>query len=674
MRQQYHKQFHCLNMMLRHCLLRKSTVDLSQAVYCGALFMTQRSHSAVNQQYQSAIVLELIGSHNIHVHFIRFTFWSSRQYRCEQHGMNVTYAEKTLGTYCGRRVPWTLLIPTHKAYLNLTTIGQKSYTLFIFYSCFHNDWISDIIQVDTLSCVAPTSINLGAENFSIKMNTFQLYIITKKTNSIEIFVSSASSIVGDLLIHDGPGPLSEVLFEKNKSGTSLYKKLRTTAFYAFININMYPINNDSYLFLIQSARNKNMECVTSDTGVLRKNSKKRRNVVCINNYAFANMSIGLFILTFRFYGPNQLINTLGIECQYGGLMVEFDNNGKHIEFCSSINKIVLNSGFSITFSLVWFSGYSKGILISSIQEGRCPHFYVELYPPEILYKPEVVFRHDELLACYHIVCPPLVRAVQRTCNLQLGPVGTVEIRVRRKNTIDKCDVSSINTFPNKQFDYDLNVSSSDNWPFGPINNTYTRYTSTRSKSVHYFRYLHNGTLRLNLFCKKSNPWQQVSVYVMESTCKVDKTFKILLSSQNIPSLSKSCMGYTYVFTPREKDNYQELNYHEFIYKDNGDVHTGHEIYMNYKQCPTECRNYKFAVYVKSADNHTIFEYVSKLGFSISTGYYHRGYRVDILMPEERECAGCHLVLIIDKQTFFINGAHKYVATIGRRKYRLYKNR
>ena len=673
LRQQHYKQFHCLNVMLLHCLLRKSTVALSQDIYCGALTMTQRSHPAINQQYyHSAIVLELISSHNIHVHFIRFTFWSSRQYRCEQHGMNVTYAEKTLGTYCGSRVPWTLLIPTHKAYINLTTIARKSYTLYIFYSGLHNDWISNIIQVDTLSCVAPFSIHLRAENFTMKKNTLYFHITTNKTSSLEIFVTSVSGIAGGITIHDGPGPLSEILFEKSESGTSLYKKLRTTAFYAFININMYPTNN-SYLFLIKSIRNKGMGCITMITrhrGVLREQSKKSRNVVCINSITFSNTPKGLFILAFHFFGPNQLISSLGIECQYGGLMVEFDNNGKHIELCSNVNKLSLYSGFSITFSLVWFSGYSKGIIISALKQGRCPNFYVELYPPEILYKSAVVFKHDESLSCYQIVCPPLVRAVQRTCNLQLGSVGTAEIHISRSKTLEKCDPILINRFQDFFFDYDLNVSYFNNWPFGPINNTYARYNL--STSVHYFKYLHKGTLRFNLYCKESDPRQQVHVLVKKSSCKVDNANMHVLISQNIPQLSKSCMSYALSFTPREKGVPEELNYHSFIYKDNGDVHTGNDIYLNYTHCSTKCRKYKFVVFVNSAENHTIFEYVSKVGYSISTGYYHRGFRVNLLMPE-RECAGCHLTITITNQSF-PTGTYRYSATIGRRKYILYKNR
>ena len=367
-------------------------------------------------------------------------------------------------------------------------------------------------------------------------------------------------------------------------------------------------------------------------------------------YNIPTGSLSLNVSQFVFTGPDTLIDD-DYNCQYGGLIIYFVTAiDRQFEYCNNVNNFPIYSDTNeINIVLVWFSGYSSGSFNGNIYEGDCKMYYLEVFPKGVVYIPDLTVTSGSAIGCHSFICAPLVEGIQNKCSLRIDHSSTISLQVKYQQTLGTCDPAVKEQSSEKAFVYSLNVSFSNNWPFGTPVNTYTRHNLS-GHANHNFDYLHNGKLSLNLMCNKSEPRKQVSVVITKSEClKRHHQLYTNIVVQSIPALTERCLQYVYTFTSDTMQISRDGNYHDFIYKDSGHINTGHDVSVKYETCPSECRKYKFSLFVKNAGKSSITEYISDIGHTIFTGFYHRGFRISIVQPE-KICirnSECKLQLLID---------------------------
>ena len=663
-------QFRCIQGYLLRCLLinipNNLTVDSQYGFsYCGAFSVSEKNHFAT----EVTVFIKINNGHILQVEVLHFNFKISRTIFCADHGFIFVYKLHRSGYYCGRRLPWMVIIPTEEAYLHMTLVGGVEYKLNIFYSSFQHSWIRQLISVKQMHIENNRIISTGVES---DINSFQYYILTNYINRMELHVYSTCVENCYLSLHDGPGALSRIIFQLNTTDTPGGSMVRTSAYWAFLDI-LFP---DHYVtdrpinitISIRLAPNLKIIQNTFLRGVYSYTSDNMENTVCSDYFETPapDETIFLHVNKFIYSGPNTLSDIPSQQCQYGGLFVRFDLTEKWFEFCDDISDLNIHSSHDgIYVALFWFSGYSQGSIIADFQKDACGIIYLELNHELQIHKENIITKVNQSLGCHYIVCPPLQKDIQRLCTIQLGPpsVGTTQIEVILYDTLDPCDQRFVNVPSEQKLTYELKVKYSSNWPFD-IHNSTTQQTlyDFSSGNVHKYQYLESGNITSTLFCTNDSPRAQVTYFVVSSLCDIRKHALKKAMVINIPAFSDKCLmlGYTFIATKEHLFvNNRDFRNH-FIYKDTGHINTGHFVSMNYDNCPIECQNYKYSVFVRHIDDRTIIEHTAHVGHVIFTGFYHKGFRISIFLPAKicLKHLKCILTVYISKTTVRI-GQHNY---------------
>ena len=658
---EYKEQFECIQIHFSKCVLGKTTPNsrrfepsLKSYVSCGALLMTD----TIFQLAKLNIFLDVIRDHHINMDVLEFNFWSSKHSICHNHGMVLVYKPQTRDEYCGKRLPWTLLVPVHEAYLQITVMDHRTYSLMIFYSGIHINWISDIAQVDSvfLKVKMLAMIPLQNQYSEINIISFKYYIMSNQNENVHIDAIFHAAFKGELVIYDGPGILANVLLNISNTSSAKTEIIVTSSFSSFIFVSGHELDEDVTLNTRSKIVTQSAGCRTTTS--LNVTSSNLKNVVCVAKYRVSTGYVAMNVSSLTFDGPDTLMGDR-YRCDYGGLFIFIGQEGEtQFNFCDGVQNLPIYSQTGLFyFILVWFSGYSRGQFIGKVFSSECGLYYVELLSDERIHKPDITIDLKSPSACHSFVCAPPTNNIQSTCSLKLdyGSVGTVSIKTKYHQTLGKCDPIESKTVSKRQLEYSLNVSYSDNWPFGSPINAHTHHNSSEANE-HNFDYVHYVKLSLHLLCNEIEPRQQSSVNIMISKCTKHRNQQYTeFVVQSIPALTESCLQYVYEFTPEDKHINKDGNYHDFIYKDSGQINRGRDISIKYVTCPSECRNYKFALIVKEVDKTSIIERIVDVGHTVSTGFYHRGFRITIL-PPERLCARnseCKLSLSVAKPLFEI---------------------
>ena len=147
-------------------------------------------------------------------------------------------------------------------------------------------------------------------------------------------------------------------------------------------------------------------------------SSQRKNTACIEYSSSSRSHIAIFVKQFLFSGPNKFTYAHLGHCQYGGLFLEIDDTENYFEFCRDMNDFRIgaeNKGIYIT--LIWFTGYSIGSLLGRLSHSMCRTVYVETFPREMLFQPDVLVKANTSVACQYIVCPSLQSGKQDMCTI-----------------------------------------------------------------------------------------------------------------------------------------------------------------------------------------------------------------------------------------------------------------
>ena len=183
------------------------------------------------------------------------------------------------------------------------------------------------------------------------------------------------------MIHDGPGPLSPLLLDGRDLQTVSSRRVQTSAYGTFIRIQLHDLNINASLALhitTDDNMRKGLLCSNQYAGSSAANSNRWKNIFCMDiifiNYEYMIINVEAFI----FSGPNMLTYTSDSICQYGGLLVDFYQNTDYYEFCESLHDYTVHTrSNSLTFILVWFSGYSLGNFTAFLSAIDCRPYYLE---------------------------------------------------------------------------------------------------------------------------------------------------------------------------------------------------------------------------------------------------------------------------------------------------------
>ena len=639
----YRNHLVCIEKQMFHCLLRGMSDSERRfgLIYCGALSLNQ--HKVASSDI--LLFIEIIKGYILHYEVLKFNFEASPIISCGAHGLTVSYKGYRSMSFCGRRVPWTMIILSDKSYLHIMTHRYLQFEISIFYNSLQNRWINRFLHLKLLP--------LLGHKHTIFDNSGQYYVVTEPTNYIHLNIFSEIPVNGTIIVHDGPGRLSNIILKINNRDALGNVIARTSAFWAFVDIftqyNIYIIIEIKKTSTTSKRQNNVCHNVSSETF---------KNVVCSEVFIGPKQEFLRFVLkNFVFEGPNQLTDTDTSPslCQYGGLYVmRTRNSGDRIGYCEDIKDAdIFSKYWVIHIILVWFNGYSRGYFSGTVEKFACETIYLERFPPTKMYKHEVPI---QLLTvtyplCYYVICPPLHVETQSICTIKLGPpsLGPTTVGILTLNTLRPCHTHLKNKFGL----FEIKAKYTENWPLGLMNSTTTSISGELDNQTITFNYdfLHFAKVKLTLMCNEGSPKRQMALYVKTSTCQIRRGQYIYPIANNIPVLTNNCPMLTYelVAVKQQTETVNMPNYNYFIYKGDGHINTGHVILVEYKSCPEECRHFNYSVFVRSADNTDITEYTSHVGYTTFTGYYHRGFSVKINVPE-KDCAKetCYLRLLISK--------------------------
>ena len=343
----------------------------------------------------------------------------------------------------------------------------------------------------------------------------------------------------------------------------------------------------------------------------------------------------LFFTCMKWLSNFQRSHSLDLICWliYLIVVVQFNGRKQQHEFCESLYHYTLHSNNkSLTFIVVWFSGYSHGELTASLSASDCSTFYAQFYLPKpalslpnILHRPIVDLSH----ICEIFICPAPQNPHQNRCIVQLGPhsLGTTSLSIIYLYTLNTCD---------SKFKYghtseiSLKYIALNNWPLNLTPNISHTYHNISDDIVMEFDYLHMANISVGYMCQPEMTRMQMAIVFKQSSCKQGQRGQLKkLVVNKIPSLHGACSDLTHYFTPTSMDSEGYLN---FLYKDTGQINEGIDFMVSYSKCLMNCRNYRYSIFVRMVDNETTHRYTTHVGQYTYTGKYHGGFRLTISPP------------------------------------------
>ena len=647
LRHTYRSLYLCVKKKLFNCLLReKPETERLNGEYCGSIWF----HERIRTDYTKTISLQLNYGYNIHFSILYFNLSISKDESCSHNNMVLISAQFKSEEYCGFRVPWTLIIKENRVYIRMSLSSMKPYAVKLFYVGFQLNWIRNIQQIHKLRMFRKNKSftksievikSLYMPHTSIIQYTYCL--ITSLNRYFKIYIPYNHLTKSDVIVHDGPGRLSNIIFDFNAQiyfQNAVINSSASSIFLRIQQVNFTVVRFHSKIFI--NNKNKLPTCKRNDkNNIITIKASNSINIACM--YGLKGYFSKIVIQSFQFHGPN-MIDSSKFVCQYGGLMVLLTEISR-FELCENVHDLNIYSALDIiALMFVTFSGYSFGHLKAEIITIPCPTTYIELFSPGNLFESHLS------KGCKKFICPPAINSMPK-CAIKLGPppLGTTEIRIEPMETLSSCNPQYDNITSNEIMTVSMKSVIVDNWPFNLkriLSHTWTNITNPTRK---IFNYVHSTNLMVPRLCKNSR--LQFAVFVRTSTCTVRKKAETQYHVVNhIPVFTEDCRAYPYKFKPVEKDNARIGEYHDFFYKDSGDINRGHIVIAKYRTCPMKCRNYKYSTFVRQIDGRTVLEFTANVGNLTFTGEYHRGFRVSMLIHNttcQRDLE-CTLSLFIQK--------------------------
>ena len=658
--------YDCIRTNLHNCVVKKP-VPISESIisgaplfpqtsviHCGSIWVKENPPDAFEKQ----VVVQVMKGHHIHFGILLFKFsllrLSSRlRVHCVRHSM-IIGTETETEMYCGSRIPWTILVTESKAAVRLIITKYIPYSLKIFYSGFHQNWVENVAQVMTRDYQKNNSIEIS-QSLNIRGiygKWHEFYMVVNPPDIIMLQVVWLEKSNTSMQIHDGPGPVSKLIYRQNEQTSHAHGAMKSTSFSAFariastyrydisVRIHM-SISDNVWLYDVCGPRLRRLGSITAK-------SRRDKNTAC--SYSFSNLVSKHYIISlksFTYNGPDMINSLSSNVCQYGALVIYF-TTVQEVVYCENISGLKLYSTTdTFTIVIAWFSGYSRGELILTSSLMDCNVLYGELLSPEKRNNSDVTLRiGQEDRLCSILICPPALSERKTRCVVKLGPpsLGTTKIRVSRGHTMTACEplFPSIKSFKNTAVHMDTIFQPK--WPLGFPDNLTTR-VKINGELTNTYKYLHKVTIYLNHMCDIAISRVQMMVIVEISHCfRIEQGSVSRLVINNVPRLSQQCIYKIYSFFAVAEDSTGNGRNHDFIYRDAGYLSLGHEVRVKYDKCPVECRHYNYSVFMRGENESIVAQYTANVGKYIYTSDKHRGFRVSMLIPKKK--CNCKLSIVI----------------------------
>ena len=345
----YANQFRCIKTYLFPCLLTSnriaeihsrgnSTKSPASPRYCGALFLNEYNVHSLDM----VLFIELIKGHILYYKILKFNFRTSRFTSCGDHGLVFYYQGFRSEYYCGRRIPWTVIIRSDKSFIHLVIKSYLKYELSIFYSSFHRNWIRRFIHVKLLH-FRSNELKFNEEN----IYSVQCYVLAEHNKRIHLNVLSTGPLKGSVMAHDGPGRLSNTILQLDNIISPANAKASTTAYWAFLEVVLPKMTDTVIKIIVQldSMTRLAALCYRHGTIYIPENSIYRGNIICSSLFEAPShrMFLSLIVHNFIFHGPNMLSDTSPSSCQYGGFIVYLHPGDKGFEMCQDTRDLHIGS-------------------------------------------------------------------------------------------------------------------------------------------------------------------------------------------------------------------------------------------------------------------------------------------------------------------------------------------
>ena len=641
----------CVTQKTSHCVMDNAVDVISERnnayqqlrhTYCG-LISSSGTHSSTSYYALGVITFKNFVQN---LQFNQFSFEWQRS-ECRKHSVTLKNSKENKNMiFCGKRLPWTMIIADNEVVIHFTISAYRRYELVMFYSIYKIHWFDHFIQETMIYNNAPTStmLSLFSHHVISQPSVMYMYILADPWQRIVIYVSwnvlSESDTI--LKIHDGPGRLSNYLaIFDNGSQTDDYS-VTTAASAGFIHISQPRDGQVKLKIAVISGVSIFPECVIKER-TIEVSSNSRYNAVCLGQFRSNGEYLegasgltsyaGIYIESFTFNGPHILVDEGPYNCQYGGIYIShlLDTPHKMIPFCESRHRFALYGGFlKISLLIVFYAGYVSGTIKTHFVYTTCLTNYLELTGyPVYFFNQSPTF--DDSVHCRQVVCAPKEHERQPGCHVSFNSTntafGTTQVLVATTNVIHKCITEFYKNISSDTFN--MTVLISKRWPLGgsDVSNMHGTLESPRPFR-RVFLYLYNASINLHGQCLEKNS-KQMFFMLKSSACQVKNHGKLhLINVGFIPAVSAKCFYAKIVIK-----HYLFKNSSNLIYKEGPDAHKGGEIRTSYQQnCHAKCRRYKFILLVLKRREDRLYVYTMNVGDYISTGYSHNGFRLKVVPP------------------------------------------
>ena len=118
------------------------------------------------------------------------------------------YEEDRSGSYCGKRIPLTMIIASDKSFVHIQLLRNLYYELSIFYSSYKKEWITLFAHVKIVNFLN------GVMTFFVnKQNSAHYSFITNHSKHIHLHLLSNGLVNCSVIVKDGPVRFSSTLFD-----------------------------------------------------------------------------------------------------------------------------------------------------------------------------------------------------------------------------------------------------------------------------------------------------------------------------------------------------------------------------------------------------------------------------------------------------------------------------
>ena len=629
-------QLGCFVLRLSHCITtlayseQKKMIRCDQCNYCGFLAMGGRSYKSFTNIYQ----VNAQYRHIILFNFIRFNFeWSSTT--CNTYGVFfLSYGRNNLTLFCGKRMPWSMASHNSEITMQIRVAKYSEYELTLFYSSAHLNWMGSVSQLQSeyfTDVKVLSALSNAPYNWLSKIHIYDYFILSTPWNRLSVAVFREHVATGKLRleVYDGPGPLASHLFEQSQFHRN--QTAITSAFDSMVRLTTTHYQHVEGVVII--VKNVNLISQVKECGSGKEInffSRGTDNIICMlsleeviqkHTLTFSYSFPDFYITKYIHHGFAFKVDESPYNCHYGGLYIQFPGHS-HSEksICKSIfNQRIYSRGAKIRILLVWYRKYSYGNISGFVQFTKCVTTYLES-PFDNSAFLNATYR------CQRVICAPLVHADQKPCTIRLGgpshQIGVSRLIVTPMTSSSPCIPEYHN--PNKEHTSNITATYTDNWPLGQ------RKHITLQKSIHFrienfFEYLHYASISLPPICFKKHLLAQMGMISAVSVCRVVSEGRIAVNAlENIHNVHLSCKNV--VFEVR--------NTTVFFYKETSTPHQGLSAEPTFStRCSEKCRNINYTLQVWKREEQKVFEYSTKFGKELFTGYYHNGFRLTMRNPD-----------------------------------------